>query len=93
MGDGETLKLSCFNSRGLGESGKRRAVFRWLKKYYNGIIFLQETHTCETSLAKWKTEWSGQIEMSHGTSTSRGVAILISPEINITINETIKDNT
>ena len=42
--DVELLKLHTFNCRGLREGSKRRLVLNWLKKYYNGIILLQETH-------------------------------------------------
>ena len=88
----EILALCTFNTRGLGDTGKRRAVFRWLKKYHRGIILLQETHTNEKMLKNWSAEWKGQIFMCHGTSTSRGVAILISPEIDITVTDIETDN-
>ncbi len=81
------MDLSTFNCRGLGDSAKRRSIFGWLKKYHKGIIFLQETHTTENIIKIWESEWNGQVYMSHGSSTARGVAILISPNIDIIIKE------
>ena len=89
----ELLKLSTFNCRGLGEGSKRRTVLNWLKKFHKGIIFLQETHSTESSERYWKSEFKGQIEFSHGKSSARGVATLISKDIDIIINEIIRDNT
>ena len=93
MGKCELLKFSTFNCRGLAQCSKRRVVFNWLKKYHNGIILLQETHSTEASEKFWRSDWKGQVEFCHGTSSSRGVAILISKELNININEIIRDNT
>ena len=50
----EILNLSTFNTRGLADTTKRLTVFRWLKKYHDGIIFLQETHTSENMYKIWK---------------------------------------
>ena len=88
----ETLGLCTFNTRGLGEATKRRAVFRWLKQYHKGVILLQETHTNDNMLKQWSSEWQGQIFMSHGSTTARGVAILISAGIDITVNNVETDD-
>ena len=36
------------NNRGIGDSKKRRKIFDYMKKNAssNGVIFLQETHSC-----------------------------------------------
>ena len=78
---------------GLGQASKCRTVFSWLRKYHNGIIFLQETHANESVEKTWKREWKGQAEFSHGKSSARGVAILISDKVDLVINELIRDNT
>ena len=41
----------------------------------NGIIFLQETHSTEDALNKWRDDFQGQIFFSHGTTNSCGVMI------------------
>ena len=74
----ESLKLISFNTRGLGDVHKRRTIFCWLKKYYaKTIILLQETHSTKNSEQTWVKEWNSSIYFSHGTSGSRGVAVLL----------------
>ena len=89
----ELLNLNTFNCRGLGEGSKRRTIFNWIKKYHKGITFLQETHSTELSQNIWRNEWNGDIFFCHGSSTARGVAILIPCSIDIEVVEIIKDNT
>ena len=76
----EMFNILSLNVRGLRDSKKRREIFRWLKRYYNGaksIIFLQETHSVQQDVKTWEREWGSTIIMSHGTSNSKGVAILL----------------
>lgn len=75
------LKLNSFNCRGLGNKQKRRSVFQWLNQYYSGITFLQETHTVDAAVKAWISDWKGQIEFSHGSINSKGVAILFPKHI------------
>ncbi len=91
--DRELLRFSTFNARGLGENSKRCVIMNWLSKYSTGIIFLQETHSVEISEKYWRKDWKGQIEFCHGSSSARGVAILLPSSIDITINEVIRENT
>ena len=74
-----SLLFRSLNTRGLKDNKKRREVFRWLKKFHDGIIFLQETHSSEKQEHLWKNEWGSDIIFSHGTSAARGVAILLGP--------------
>ena len=91
--DRELIRFSTFNARGLSENSKRRLVMNWLRKYSNGIIFLQETHSVKVSEQLWRNDWKGQIEFCHGSSSARGVAILVPLSIDLTIKEVIRDNT
>ncbi len=93
MAKKELLRISTFNCRGLGESNKRNIVLNWLKRSYSGIIFLQETHSTKANENYWFDIWEGTIEYCHGKSSARGVAILISPSVDIVINEIIRDTT
>lgn len=77
----EKIKISTFNTRGLGDTSKRILVFNWLQSNYKGIIFLQETHSTVETEKAWSNQWGGKIIFCHGTSRSRGVAILLSPDI------------
>ena len=89
----EKLSLNCFNCRGLGDGRKRRAVFQWLRKYFKGIVLLQETHSSRLSEKQWQNDWGGEIYFSHGTSSARGVATLIPKQFDIRINNLIADDT
>ena len=54
-----------------------KQVINWLKQKNKGITLLQETHTLKSDEKNWKREWVGDIFFLHGTSNSKGVAILI----------------
>ena len=62
--------------RGLRDTIKRRAIFNFYRKR-GEVICVQETHSIETDEVVWKAEWGGEILFSHGTSTSKGVCVLI----------------
>ena len=88
----EILTLCTFNCRGLGEGRKRRMVLSWLQRYHSGIIFLQETHSTVSSEGCWVKNWNGQIYFNHGTSSARGVVTLITKDVDIIINNIVKDD-
>ena len=71
------LNFLSYNANGLGLSKKRIKVFEYLKKKisYNGIIFLQETHSSEDKSSEWKDNLAGKIFFSHGTTNSCGIMI------------------
>ena len=91
MNKSRELVIDSFNCRCLRDQRKRHDIFHWLKKYYYGITFLQETHSVKEDEVIWSKEWGGPIYFSNGTSQSRGVAILIPPNLGIEftiLNET-----
>ena len=59
-----------------------------------GLTMLQETHSDESDESLWENEWGGKMYFSHGTSNSRGVAILIPDKLasTISVKNIIKDN-
>jgi exonuclease III len=74
----------CFDSlnvRGLRNTEKRNKIFNLLKSNKNAIHFLQETHTVQGDLNKYTETWGPECYLSHGTSSSRGTAIIIPKEI------------
>lgn len=85
------LQLNTFNCRGLGNAFKRRAVFEWLQTHHKGITFLQETHSSPVCEEKWQREWKGMMYCNHGTSSSKGVAILVPRSVDINVNRVEKD--
>ena len=65
------------NVKGLQNNEKRIKLFEYLKNSIipNGLIFIQETHSCNNNEKKWADEFGGQLYFSHGKSNSCGVAI------------------
>ena len=88
----EKLLLNSLNCRGLADGRKRRAVFQWLKTYYNGIVLLQETHSTLLCEKQWLGEWGGDIFFSHGNYNARGVAILIPKNLQLKILNVYRDD-
>jgi exonuclease III len=70
------VTLNSLNVRGLRDDTKRSTIFHWLKNSYKGICLLQETHSSLDVEEKWRREWNGHIEYCHGTTNSKGVAVL-----------------
>ena len=52
-------------------------MFTWCTKQKASIIFLQETHSTIDKEKQWKAEWGTSIKYAHGSSSARGVAILL----------------
>ena len=55
------------------------------------VIFLQETYSTQNVEAIWKSEWRGSIIYSHGTTHSKGVAILFNPKLDVRIGSSEAD--
>lgn len=70
------LNLMSLNTNGLLLQQKRRAIFKKCREGQYDFCFLQETHSTPGSAKIWEAEWGGPIWFAHGTSNSRGVAIL-----------------
>lgn len=79
--------MSSLNVRGIGELKKRKKIFNWLKKHgsENGIAFLQETYSSKEIEGQWTKNFKGEIIFDHGTSHSKGVAILLGNELDYKI--------
>lgn len=77
----QNFKLLSLNVNGLNEVRKRRVAFKFLKKFRNSIILLQETH-CRRGCARlWKSQWPGSMFLSEGSGNQGGVAILFSGDL------------
>ena len=71
------FKMLSLNVRGLSNFKKLRSIFAWCRKQNANIIFLQETHSTRDKEKKRKAEWGAPLELAHGSSNVRGVAILL----------------
>ena len=78
------LKFLSLNVNGLREAGKRQTVFAMLQTGRWDVVALQETHHINSDEGEaWAASrvgsvlaWPGVSFWSHGTSASRGVALL-----------------
>ena len=80
------VSIYSFNARGLANKDKRVATFSWLKTKRSGIFLIQETHSIEQLEKIWRQQWDGPIFFQHGKSNSRGVAILVTKNIDFVVN-------
>ena len=84
------------NVKGLGDKRKRKRQFKYLQDQVrnNGIIFFQETHSCNTTQKKWVQEFGKKdtIIFSHGKSNARGVAIGFCGNLDYTLVKTETDS-
>ena len=87
-----SISIFSFNARGMANATKRNTVFNWLKTKHKGVIFLQETHTTSSSESTWQREWPGEVFFCHGTNSSRGVAILFPPGMDIKVSHSLNDS-
>ena len=85
-----TFRVISLNTRGIAEKVKRRAIFNYYRQRTD-ILCLQETHSTPEDELIWTNEWGGRVLFSHGTSSSRGVAVLFSRNIFFNINNIVKD--
>ena len=86
------VKIATFNTNGLRNKTKRLAVFEWLNKKNNSIIFLQKTHSSLETETEWKQDMRNfDLYFSHGTTSTRGVCILISKRLDCTILDKVMD--
>ena len=71
---------------------KSRTIFLWCRKCKADLVFfLQETYSIAATENQWRNEWGAEMISSHGSSNSRGVAILFKNGIDCTINHKIVD--
>ena len=87
------FNLLSLNVRGLREYKKNIKIFNWIVKHGgdNGVTFLQETHSTSELENVWAKRTRSKLIMSHGTSKSKGTAILFGSKLGITIKQQILD--
>lgn len=87
------FNILSLNVRGLRDYKKNRKMFNWIIKHggENGITFLQETHSTDEISDEWSKRTRGKLLMSHGTSRSKGTAILFGEKLEYNTKEQIID--
>ena len=71
-----TINIVSVNVRGIRDMNKRRSIFNFYRPRCD-ILCIQETHSQAEDAPIWSNEWGGEILFNHGTTSARGVAILI----------------
>lgn len=85
------LRVVSLNVNGLNVQTKRRAIFDRLRSANAHIYLLQETHSTVSVATIWESEWGGRILFSHGSASSKGVAMLFKPGFLPTISAEVSD--
>ena len=75
-------RLMTLNGRGLRNTIKRRAIFKFIKKNKINVTCLQECHILDKDVDLWKKEWGGEMFVLPGSEYSKGQIILISKKLN-----------
>ena len=90
---GEVFNLVTYNVKGLQNKTKRLQIFNFCKDKIknNGMVMLQETHSCSKDARVWKNDWGGEIYQNHGSSNSRGVLIVFSESFDKKILKYVDD--
>lgn len=71
------MSILSLNTRGLRDLTKRKALFLYCRRMNADLILLQETHSCESDVRFWKSQWGDKAYFSHGSNHSAGVLTLI----------------
>lgn len=82
---GELVRLTSLNVKGANSAIKRRKILLYLKQKNPDLVFLQETHLEKKDSLLLQRDWIGRVLYSAGSSSQRGVAILIRKNFNIKI--------
>ena len=87
----KSIKIIGLNVRGLGNERKRKEVFNYIRQWKADIACLQETHFTQAELKLVKMQWRGNIYSNSGSSQTAGVAILINPDVDISVSPYYSD--
>ena len=75
------FNVMTLNVRGLRNPVKRRSIFCFLKDQNCQAYFLQEMYSELNDEIIWRSEWGAVIFLSHGSTHSKGVCILMNPSL------------
>ncbi len=77
------IRIGSFNINGVRDKNKRAKLSEFMKISKIDIVMLQETHSDKSNEIEWGLWWEGKYALSHGSSTSAGVAVLFSKILNV----------
>ena len=83
------FNLLSLNVRGINNSEKRKAIFRWIKQQKSDIIFLQETYSNFEDESIWQKDWGSTCYFTHGSKHRCGLMIMFDERLDVKI-ETIE---
>ena len=90
---GQNITIATLNINGMKTSSTQCQRLQILNTYRFGILFIQETHVDNMSLANsLKNRFNCDAFWSLGTNWSSGVGILIFPNLNLKIEKFDTDN-
>jgi len=87
----DDLSFYSFNVNGLRDKNKCQTVLKYISSKFRGVIFLQETHTNFDVEKTWSDLTGASCYFAHGTTESRGVAILVTSGTNLSVKEVTRD--
>lgn len=90
-GGGQAVRMISLNTGGLNASVKRTKIMTHIKSLNADIMFIQETHLCDTDQRKLNRPWIGQIFHSKFNLKTRGAAILIKRNVQFTSTSITSD--
>lgn len=71
-----SLSIVTFNTRGLRNNIKRKALFFFAKKHKTDFCFIQESHSVPDDGKFWRPQWGNELWQAHGSEHSAGVTTL-----------------
>lgn len=89
---GQAVRIVSLNTGGLNAAIKCTKVMTHIKNLNADIMFLQETHLCNSDHRKLNRPWLDQTFHSQFNVKTRGTAILIHKNVNFTSDKVITDS-
>ena len=87
------IRISSFDTNGLGSKVKRQAISKWLKSIHQSVIFLQETHSNPDLENVWKHDFdNNNLLFSHGSSSATGVCTILPNNCDFEIKGKMSDD-
>lgn len=83
--DMEGISIVCMNVNGLNIPNKRRILFYHFRRSKADVILLQETHANKDTEKIWRREWGGNAYFCNGSQSSKGLAILVSRDVQVEV--------
>ena len=89
----DKISICSLNCQGLGDPRKRRDVLDHLKSKDFSILCLQDTHFTKKIENVIRSEWGYKVFFNSFNSQSRGVAIFLRNNFDITVHNSYSDET